>query len=404
MGYRTYFYSPKTVLIWAIERYFMAHIWNWQQKDWPDFRYDLKALSAYEDQFLHKAGLVQGSLLHIGDTDKDQLRIQIIQDEAYKTSEIEGEILSRESLQSSIQRHFGIQLEHAPDYRKIPAAEYGIAEMLVDLYKGYQKPLNHQTLFDWHAMLTNGRRDLQDIGRYRTDPEPMQIVSGPLHDPTIHFEAPPSGCIQKEMDMFVAWFNRMGTSSCNADTPILARSAITHIYFETIHPFEDGNGRIGRALSVKALAQGLKSPLLIALSQQIERSKKAYYVALQDASKRLDIQEWLEYFCQAVLAAQDLTQDMILFLVEKSKFYERFAGKCNDRQLKVIRRMFAEGVDGFKGGLSAKNYMSITGTLQSTATRDLQDLVKRGALRKEGERRHTRYYLNIAHNNSNSWS
>jgi len=363
--------------------------WNWQHKNWPNFIYDAAKLSEHESQFLHKAGIMHGSLKHIAEDDKEGLRVQLLSEEAYKTSEIEGEILNRDSLQSSIRRHFGLKT----DNRRIPAAEQGIAEMLVDLYKTYDEPLGHQRLFTWHEMLTNGRRDLQDMGRYRTHEEPMQIVSGSLQKPEVHFEAPPSKDVPKEMAQFIAWFNE----SEKGDMPMLLRSGIAHAYFESIHPFEDGNGRIGRAISEKALSQGLKRPTLIALAQAIERSKKAYYTALQAGNRGLDIQDWLEYFCQTVLSAQDYTQSMIDFLIEKGKFYDRLSDKLNERQSKVIARMFEEGIEGFKGGLSAENYISITDAPRATTTRDLQALVEIGALKKTGERKHTRYYLHIEH-------
>ena len=363
--------------------------WNWQHKDWPNFIYDKAVLSDYESQFLHRAGIMHGSLKHIGDNDKENLRVQMISEEAYKTSEIEGEILDRDSLQSSIRKHFGLKTDH----RRVPPAEQGIAEMLVDLYKTYDEPLEHQTLFNWHEMLTNGRRDLQDIGCYRTHKEPMQIVSGSFHEPEIHFEAPPSKDIPEEMSKFIAWFNETNTNNI----PMLLRAGIAHVYFESIHPFEDGNGRIGRAISEKVLSQGLGRPTLIALAQAIERSRKEYYAALQIVSRGLDIQDWLEYFCQTVLVAQDYTQSLIDFLIEKSKFYERFSGKLNKRQSKVVARMFDEGIDGFEGGLSADNYITISGAARATATRDLQNLVEIGALTKAGQRKYTRYYMNIEH-------
>lgn len=365
--------------------------WNWQHKDWPDFRYDAAALSDYESAFLHKAGIIHGSLKHISGNDKESLRVQLISEEAYKTSEIEGEILDRDSLQSSIRRHFGLKT----DNRKIPPAEQGIAEMLVDVYKTYDRPLDQEKLFLWHEMLTNGRRDLQDIGRYRTHEDPMQVVSGPLHKPEIHFEAPPSQDVSGEMDTFIAWFN--GREEQGALLPVLLRAGIAHIWFESIHPFEDGNGRIGRAISEKALSQGLGRPTLIALAQAIERSRKAYYAALHDASRGLDIQDWLSYFCQTVLKAQDTTQSMIDFLIEKSRFYDRFGDRLNERQARAITRMFEAGIEGFKGGLSAENYISITDAARATATRDLQGLVEMGALTRTGERKYTRYYLNIDH-------
>ncbi|MCK6418359.1 MAG: Fic family protein [Alphaproteobacteria bacterium] len=365
--------------------------WNWQHKNWPNFIYDAAALSEYESQFLHKAGIMHGSLKHVTEDDKDSLRVELISEEAYKTSEIEGEILDRDSLQSSIRRHFGLKT----DNRRVPAAEQGIAEMLVDLYKTFDRPLDHKRLFLWHEMLTNGRRDLQDMGRYRAHEEPMQIVSGSFHEPEIHFEAPPSKDVPKEMDAFILWFNKTD------EMPMLLRSGIAHVYFESIHPFEDGNGRIGRAISEKALSQGLGRPTLIALAKAIERSRKAYYAALQIGNRSLDVQDWLEYYCQTVLAAQDYTQSMIDFLIEKSKFYDRFSSQLNERQAKVVARMFKEGIEGFKGGLSAENYISISGAARATATRDLQALVEMGALKKTGERKYTRYYLNIEHESVN---
>jgi len=366
--------------------------WNWQHMDWPNFVYDATALSIYESQFMHKAGMMLGSFKHITNDDQAGLRVELMSDEAYKTSEIEGEILDRDSLQSSIRRHFGLQTDH----RQIAPAEQGIAEMLFDLYKTYDAPLRHKQLFTWHTMLTNGRRDLQDMGRYRTHEEPMQIVSGSLQRPLVHFEAPPSKIVTEEMTKFIIWFNESGASNM----PPLLRSGIAHLFFESIHPFEDGNGRIGRAISEKALSQGLRQPTLIALAQAIEGSRKEYYSSLQRATSGLEIQDWLKYYCQTVLRAQDLTQSMIDFLIEKTEFYVRFSDKLNPRQSKVVARIFDKGIEGFAGGLSAKNYISISGASRATATRDLQDLVEMGALRKVGERRYTRYYLNIEHSST----
>lgn len=364
-------------------------IWNWQHKDWPNFIYKSSELSQLEDNFLHNAGILQGSLKHVTDEDKDTLRVQLMSEEALKTSEIEGEFLDRDSLQSSIKNHFGFKT----DNRKIPPAEHGIAEMLFDVYKNFDDALSDKKLFQWHEMLTNGRRDLIDIGRYRTHEEPMQIVSGSIHTPKIHFEAPPSQRVHAEMQIFIKWFNDHTLSNS-----ILLRAGLAHIWFESIHPFEDGNGRIGRAISEKALSQGLGRPTLIALAHSIEKTRKQYYQALQIANRGLDIQEWLHYFCRTVLDAQQSTQDRLDFIIEKSKFYTKYSENLNERQSKAIRRMFEAGVDGFKGGLSADNYITITGAARATATRDLQKLVDIGALTKTGELKYTRYALNIADN------
>lgn len=373
--------------------------WNWQYKDWPEFTYDSEELSEYESQFMQKSGIILGSLKHITEEDKDTLKVNLISDEAFKTSEIEGEILNRDSLQSSIRKQFGLQADH----RKIPPAEQGIAEMMVDLYKNFQTELHHNLLFNWHKMIMNGRRDIQLIGAYRTHPEPMQIVSGSIDRPTVHYEALPSDDVPREMEKFIKWFNQTQPGQ-SKDLPGLIRAGIAHLYFESIHPFEDGNGRIGRGVSEKALSQSLGRPTLIAISATIESDKKTYYEGLHLASKSLHITNWLHYFCRMVLEAQDRTQSMIDFLIEKGKFYQTYTNQLNDRQAKVVDRVFREGILGFKGGLSANNYLRITGTTRATATRDLQNLVEMGAFTKTGERKYTRYFLNIDHEAASSTS
>ena len=366
--------------------------WNWEHKNWPNFIYETETLANYEKEFLHKAGILHGSLKHISAEDQDTLKVDLISDEAYKTSEIEGELLNRDSLQSSIRKYFGLKT----DNRRVSPAEQGISEMMVDLYKNYHIPLDRTQLCAWHEMLTNGRRDLLDIGRYRTHEDPMQVVSGALHNPKVHYEAPPSSRVKTEMERFIKWFNQSGEAGKNHLEP-LTRAGVAHLYFESIHPFEDGNGRIGRAISEKALSQSLNRPTLIAISHAIESQKKDYYAALQRNSTGLEINNWLEYFCALVLRAQDHTQSRIDFLIEKGKFYQRFDDMLNERQKKAIERIFREGVSGFKGGLSAENYITITRTTASTATRDLQKLVELGAFTRTGERKGTRYYLNINH-------
>ncbi len=363
--------------------------WIWQHRDWPEFRFDEKELAEFEGEFLQKAGMLYGAMRHVDEADRTALTIQLMSEEALRTSEIEGEVLDRESVQSSIQRQFGLKTPK----KKISPAEQGISEMMVDVYNTYDAPLDHETLFRWHGMLTSGRRDLRDIGCYRAHYEPMQIVSSSLHEPKIHYEAPPSKSVKREMTAFVSWFNK---TSKEQKLGALARSGIAHLYFESIHPFEDGNGRIGRAISEKSLSKDLGRPTLVSLSQTIERHRKEYYAALQrNSSGDLDVTNWLLFFAGAVLEAQDLTQTTIDFLIGKTKFYDRFAELFNERQKKVIARMFKEGPQGFKGGLSADNYIRITDAPRATVTRDLQDLVGKGALTKTGELRYTRYHLNL---------
>jgi Fic family protein len=364
-------------------------MWNWQHKNWPNFEFDAAVFQHYEKEFLLNAGKLFGSLLHVEENELEEHKIDLLSNEAYKTSEIEGEILNRDSLQSSIKKQFGLKSK----VNKSTPAENGMAELMVDVYQSFDKPLTHEQLFVWHKMLCNGRRDLVDVGKYRTHEEPMQIVSGRLDRNIVHFEAPPSKKAAQEMAQFIHWFN--DSELKYSTTSPLLRSGIAHIYFESIHPFEDVNGRIGRAISEKALSQSLGKPTLIALSQIIEQERKEYYRQLQVNSLDLEINGWLDFFCQTVLKAQDYTQRSIEFLIKKAKFYHKYFQKLNERQKKVVDRIFKEGFEGFKGGLSAENYVSITKTSASTATRDLQKLIDLGAFHKKGNLKGTRYYLNL---------
>ncbi len=364
--------------------------WNWQQKDWPYFRWNKKALADYEAQFLYQSGILVGSAKHLNTEDEKHLVVDMITGEAIKTSEIEGEYLNRDSVQSSIRHNFGLDT----DNRRIKPAERGIADMMTDLYQNFATPLSHTTLYNWHRMLTNGRYDLNDIWRYRTHNEPMQVISGRVDNPTIHFAAPPSNTVQLEMNAFMTWFDNTSPQG-KTPLPALTRTGITHLHFVCIHPFEDGNGRIGRALTEKSLSGCLGKPTLIALSQTIEKDRKAYYDALKRNNNNNEITYWLVYFAKTILNAQNYSLAMINFLIEKIKLYDSVTSQLNERQKKVIARIFREGLEGFKGGLSAENYLSITGTSRATATRDLQDLVNKGALIKIGAFKNTRYSLNI---------
>lgn len=364
-------------------------IWNWQLNDWPDFSYDALALKELEADFLMRSGELVGVFRHMSDDDRDMLRIELISDEAIKTSEIEGEILDRDSVQSSLRGQLGL----GSDAKRVLPKEQGIAEMMVDLFQGFDRKLDHDTLFGWHKMVMADARGLDVIGGYRRHEDPMQVVSGAFGSAKVHFEAPPSQQIPDEMARYITWFNN---SAPNGEQPLpaLTRSAMAHIYFESIHPFEDGNGRIGRGLSEKALAQNLGQPSLIALAYTIEKHRKQYYDMLEASNKSNAITDWLVYFAETILEAQQITLKRVEFLVSKTRFYDHLKGQFNERQEKVIARMFREGLDGFKGGLSAENYIAITKTSRATATRDLQDLVTKGAFTRTGERRHTRYWLN----------
>jgi Fic family protein len=362
--------------------------WNWQEPDWPNFRYRPTPLAEREVLFLRQSGVVVGTVRHVPDVERLPLVIELISTEALKTSEIEGEILDRDSVQSSLRRQFGL---HSDAPRSAPA-EQGISELLADLYRRWDDPLDDDTLFQWHQWLMQGRTDLRTVGDYRKHAEPMQIVSGRIDRPKVHFEAPPSSCVAVEMARFCCWFN---DTSPNGKTPLpaLARAGIAHLYFESIHPFEDGNGRIGRAIAEKALAQGAGQPSLTALSLLIHRRRKDYYSQLQAANKTQDVDPWLSWFADLVLAAQTHTLQGLDFLLASTRLWDRLRGQLNERQEKALSRLMRAGVDGFVGGLSASKYMAITGAPPATARRDLGHLVELGGLRRTGQLKGTRYWL-----------
>ena len=364
--------------------------WNWQQPNWPRFAWNPSLLAAAEQQFLVGGGTFVGAIKHLDDEDRNQLTVEAMSTEALTTSEIEGEILDRASVQSSIQRQLGL----AADTRRAAPAERGVSEMMVNLYKTFASPLSDDTLFEWHRMLMTGGQDLTDIGRYRTSDEPMQVLSGAMGSPKIHFEAPPSAKIPSETKQFVTWFDRTAPGGPEP-LPALTRAGAVHLYFESIHPFEDGNGRIGRALAEKSLAQSLGRPSLIALAATILARRARYYAVLEAANKSNEITEWLAWFAGTILEAQRRTLTLIEFLIDKTKLFDRIRGQLSDRQEKALLRMFKEGPEGFKGGMSAGEYSIITGASPATTTRDLADLGEKGALIREGERRHARYKLNV---------
>ena len=363
--------------------------WIWELPTWPNFEFDSQLYTTFEAEFLQNAGKFKGASYHLEGQENEILRVEILSQEAVSTSSIEGEIIDRESVQSSIRKHLGLKA----DGRKIPANASGVAEMLVDLYLNFEKQLTHKMLFDWHAMLMNGRRDIEYLGTYRGHAEPMQIVSGNYNNQKVFYEAPPSLTIKTQMDSYIQWFN---DAAVNTNLPTIIFAGIVHLYFEMIHPFEDGNGKIGRALVEKALSQRLRTATLNSLSKAIETDKKAYYAAISSCNFQINLDKYLGYFSTLILKAQQRSYQTIEFLIAKTKFFQKFSNQLNPRQEKVILRVFEEGIEGFKGGLSAANYKVIAGTSNATSTRDLQHLLEINAFFKTGQLKGTRYFLNLA--------
>ena len=364
--------------------------WNWQQQDWPEFRWNRARLEKAEEQFLLGGGVLVGAVKHLPEEDRQQLTVDAMSTEAVTTSEIEGEILDRASVQSSIRKQLGL----TEDGRRVRPLEQGIAEMMVDLYRSFSEPLSKEMLFRWHTMIVSGRHDLKDVGRFQTGTEPMQVVSGRIDSPRVHFEAPPSSQVPSEMNCLLEWFQQ---TRKNAQQPLsaLTRAAVAHLYFESIHPFEDGNGRIGRAIAEKSLAESLGQPTLIALAATMLLRRKTYYAALEAANKQNEITNWVAWFAGITIEAQRRTIALVEFLIDKTKLLDRLKGELNERQTKALLRMFREGPEGFQGGLSAGKYTAITGASPATTTRDLSDLVLKQALTRERELRHARYRLNV---------
>jgi Fic family protein len=364
--------------------------YNWQQPDWPNFRYDLSGVEDTLFALAERTGRSGGLLKGLTADAQTETSIDVMVEEAIKTSAIEGEVLSRKDVMSSIRRNLGLFAEPSGGDKRAA----GAATLMIDVRNSFAAPLSEEMLFEWHRMVMQGHRHIE-AGQWRTHVEPMQVVSGPIGHERVHFEAPPSPQIPAEMARFIQWFNDTAPGGGKAIRKAAVRSAIAHLYFESIHPFEDGNGRIGRALSEKALSQGLGRPALLSLSRTIEARRKEYYDALKDGQQSNEITLWITWFVHIVLEAQIQAEELIDFTLKKTKLFDRMRDQLNERQLQVLRRMLDEGPHGFTGGMSAKKYMVITGASKATATRDLQDLAEKGIFVPTGGGRSTHYQIKL---------
>ena len=366
-------------------------VYNWQQPDWKKFTFNLDEVESNLIEFTRKIGKIEGMLKVLPKKTHLDITISSMVAEALKTSEIEGEYFSRTDVVSSIKNNLGLnpELEKVNDLRAI-----GISELMLDISKSYSEPLSIEKLFSWHKMLMKGNRRINS-GAWRSQEESMQVISGAFGREKIHFEAPPSSQVPEEMDSFVLWFNDTSPKGKNPIPNASVRSAIAHLYFESIHPFEDGNGRIGRAISEKVISQTAGFPIPLSLSMSINANKKEYYKGLEKAQKSNHITDWIVYFISITLDAQKNLEDLIEFTLKKAEFFEKNKFQMNKRQLKIIKRMLEEGKDGFQGGINARKYVSMTKTSKATATRDLLDLREKKILKVRGEGRSTSYQVNI---------
>lgn len=360
--------------------------YNWQQPDWPSFVFDIVQLEDLLFDFVQREGKNSGLLQGLAEESMNEAIIEILVAEALKTSEIEGEYLNRKDVMSSIKRNLGVKKEPLHDQKS-----EGAAELTVKVNNEFKQRLTKELLLEWHRILMKGYKRI-NIGQWRSGDEPMQIISGAFGKEKVHFVAPPSNKLPEEMGQFITWFNEHGISQNNLKhAPV--RAAIAHLYFESIHPFEDGNGRIGRAISEKALSEAVGRPIMISLSKTIEQDKKKYYRALKEAQTSNEVTNWLKYFIEVIIKSQQNTEDLLVFILSKAKFFDKYSDKLNKRQLKVVNKMLNEGPKGFEGGMTAKKYISIAKTSKATATRDLQDLMEKDIMKQYGGGRSTRYEL-----------
>jgi Fic family protein len=368
--------------------------WIWQQPDWPDFRYDNHALNDRELEFRLNSERLAGSFDALPMASREDATIDLMLSEAIKTSAIEGEALDRESVRSSLLSL--ITSDTLPDNPDQKAA--GAAMLLVDVRKNWQTSLTHGLLGKWQSMaIPEQRYTLILRGAYRNDPSPMQIVSGPFGREKVHYEAPPAIQVPDEMVRLIDWYNQTSPLSGDKTIPGIARAGIAHLWFEVIHPFDDGNGRVGRAIADHALSQSLGYPTTACLATAIEADKKYYYLQLEKASRgSLAVDVWLDYFADRVINAQEIAREEVNFVLAKTRFYEVYGNQLNDRQARMVSRVFAEGRKGFEGGITTKKYETIANCPNRTASRDLSDLVAKGIIIPlPGGGRTTRYELTL---------
>lgn len=360
----------------------------WQADDWPNWRYDLSALAGPLAGVSRAQGLLLGRLADVGLTLRNQASLETLTAEVVKTSEIEGEVLNAESVRSSIARRLGVDIGGvAPVDRHVE----GVVEMVLDATSHSSEPLTTERLFGWHAALfPTGYSGMSRIavGQWRDDAAgPMQVISGPIGRRTVHYQAPPADRLAAETARFMAW--------ANAETgePALVKAGLAHLWFVTLHPFDDGNGRIARAVGDLFLTRADGSPQrFYSLSAQIQRERRDYYDVLERTQKgTLDVTGWLLWFLDTLgraISNAQLTLDAVLL---KARFWQRWAGtSLNERQLKLLNRL----LDGFEGKLTSSKWAAIAKCSPDTALRDITQLLELGVLKRSpGGGRSTGYEL-----------
>jgi Fic family protein len=360
----------------------------WQRADWPQWRFDAAALAS-PLALVHRAqGRLAGRMAHLGLAQRDQATLQVLTQEVVTTSAIEGETLNLDAVRSSIARKLGVDIGAlTPADRNVD----GVVDMVLDATQQHARSLTAERLFGWHAALFptgfSGRVRIQ-VGAWRNDAAgPMQVVSGPVGREKVHYEAPPAHTLPAQTSEFLKWFNAGPSSDA------LVHAGLAHLWLVTLHPFDDGNGRVSRAVGDMALARAEGSAQrFYSLSAQIQRERKQYYEQLEATQRgTMDVTPWLDWFLTCLLRAVDGADDLLVGVLDKAQFWQRWAGTpMNARQTLVLNRV----LDGMEGKLTNAKWASIGQCSADTSLRDINDLLVRGLLRRlEGGGRNTAYEL-----------
>lgn len=348
----------------------------WEHKNWTDFSWSSDELMPYLGQARQAQGKILARVKAFGPSLMSQAQAEILTEEAVQTSAIEGELLKRDSVRSSVIRHLGLEEAglSAPD-RHID----GLVEILLDATQNYDKSLNAKRLYSWHgALFPTGYSGLHKIRVAKWRNQAMQVVSGSVGKERVHYEAPPADRLDKEMRSFLNWWNKS-----KGEMEGFLRAGIAHFWFVTIHPFDDGNGRIARALTDMALAQDEKLPMrFYSLSSQIMEERNSYYDILEKSSKgKTDLTAWLRWFLGCSYHAMQKSEIIIGNVLAKAEFWQHHSQTVmNERQRKVVNRLLDTGKGQFEGGLTTRKYASMAKTSRATAFREISDLVEKKVL------------------------
>ncbi len=350
-----------------------------ERKEWPKFTWDRDKISKALIAMRLEQGRLFGRMEELGFRLQQEAVLKTLTEDVIRSSEIEGEHLDTDQVRSSIARRLGMDIG---GLKSADRNVEGIVEMMLDATRNYQQPLSSKRFFDWHsALFPTGRSGMRQIrvGAWRDDHDgPMQVLSGPVGRERIHFEAPVAPKLESEMKSFIEWFNN------DANMDLVLKAGLAHIWFVTLHPFDDGNGRIARAISDMTLARSENSSQrFYSLSAQIQKERSAYYDTLESSQKgTLDVTAWLEWFLGCLNRAILGTQDNLAIILNKARFWKAIAPvSINERQRAILNRL----LDGFEGKLTTSKWAKLTKCSQDTAHRDIQELLEHGVLIKNPE-------------------